>query len=400
MDSKNNSLVKSQDENISQLQAINYKTVGYIINSKLQDESKILSENIGKINTTLLDPLSNNMVKKVQEKSYYNMYNKQMSNLNFFEKHLYLSKSKEEALKQERIKKSEFNASMVKLFANGADITLRFFLPIILSDLKKKSISKTIVQIYKYASLCERKNNLANDTLLLSILSDLYPYSINPLNNITKRSLLKLQIPKRPMDIDYNSDVIKFREQLGIDLHKIYINNEISNKTIINEKKEMFELIGFEQSSELNEFLEYSQNTHNKSIQHYSQTTNLVFSIFNYIANRMNINDETIKRTSSYLIQYDPIKESRERNQYLLKEGSKLAITAIAMATTGPIGDVAAISAYTLFQKIISKDNAYKKTQDILDERFIEFFKNCNNNSGDSLDLIKKESKKQIKQML
>ncbi len=104
MDSKNNSLVKLQDENISQLQAINYKTVGFIINSKLQDESKILSENIGKINTTLLDPLSNNMVKKVQEKSYYNMYNKQMSKLNFFEKHLYLSKSKEEALKRERVK--------------------------------------------------------------------------------------------------------------------------------------------------------------------------------------------------------------------------------------------------------------------------------------------------------
>ncbi len=288
---------------------------------------------------------------------------------------------------------------MVKLFSNGADITLRFILPVILSDLKKKSISKTIVQIYKYASLCERENNLANDTLLLSILSDLYPYSINPLNNITKKTLLKLQIPKKILDIDYNSEVIKYREQLGIDLHKIYMNNEISNKTIINEKKEMFELIGFDQSRELNEFLEYSQDTHNRSIKEFSQTTNLVFSIFNYIANRTDINDETIKKTSSYLIQYDPIKESRERNQYLLKEGSKLAITAIAMATTGPIGDVAAISAYTLFQKIISKDNAYKKTQDILDERFIEFFKNCDNNSGDSLDLIKKESKKQIKKM-
>ena len=197
-----------------------------------------------------IDFISETAAAYFQEEKFKKVYSKQMTELSWFEKNIYINSEKEKRLLDERTKDAQVKGLLVDLAIWGAGKLLKYGSAYIANENEKKRLAKSSYQILAYISGNKGEIPESAQTILSRVLEDL------PVSNSKKKDiLLNTDFPKRILDIESCNSVREFRTFIGSNAYKILQKQNFSDKRILQEKRPVFELIGFESTKELKSLL-------------------------------------------------------------------------------------------------------------------------------------------------
>jgi len=195
-------------------------------------------------------------------------------------------------------------------------------------------IAKGVTDIFKYTEHQLNKTSDSNKTIVMSTIKSLVSDDEKFLWQTPAKKIQQRKIITDLYDFNIDSKVQNYisseKEILGLELHKIYSNYDIKIDDIINKHKVTYELLGFNNTIELKDFLEDSQHRLSELSPIYYQNSEQGIDLLLYLASSISASVDDTLNISRELLKYDPIKESRERNMKKLKTVTKVAATVAA----------------------------------------------------------------------
>lgn len=307
---------------IPEMQVEQYKGIMSKVNAMLSENYKEqynIVENITQQSNLLFDSIETIAIKQIDE----NIRNHQVKNMSFLEKHIYMDKQKVAQLQSSRELKTTASIMGIKLLSSLAKIALKK-IPEINKSALQIDIAKGVTDIFKYTEHQINKPSDSNKTIVMSTIRSLasdkekYPWQTS-----TKK-IQQRKIITNLYDFNIDSKTYKYisseKEILGLELHKIYSNYDVSIKDIINKYKATYELLGFTNTVELQDFLRESQHRLDELSPIYCESSDKGIDLLLYLASTISADINDTLKLSKELIKYDPIKESREKNMQRLKD--------------------------------------------------------------------------------
>ena len=314
------------------MQVSQYKGIMTNVNEQLNKKYTLehnMIEGITQNSNVLFDSLESLAVKMVDEK----IRNKQTNDMSWIEKNLYMSQEKEHRLKNDREFKTVASIMGIKLLGVLGKVALKK-LPEINRNAMRIDIAKDVTDIFKYTEHQLNKTSDSNKTIVMSTIKSLVSDDEKFLWQTPVKKIQQRKIITDLYDFNIDSKVQNYisseKEILGLELHKIYSNYDIKIDDIINKHKVTYELLGFNNTIELKDFLEDSQHRLSELSPIYYQNSEQGIDLLLYLASSISASVDDTLNISRELLKYDPIKESRERNMKKLKTVTKVAATVAA----------------------------------------------------------------------
>jgi len=312
------------------MQVSQYKGIMTNVNEQLNEKYTLehnMIEGITQNSNVLFDSLESLAVKMVDEK----IRNKQTSDMSWIEKNLYMSQEKKHRLKNDREFKTNASIMGIKLLGVLGKAALKK-LPEINRNAMRIDIAKGVTDIFKYTEHQLNKTSDSNKTIVMSTIKSLVSDDEKFLWQTPVKKIQQRKIITDLYDFNIDSKVQSYisseKEILGLELHKIYSNYDIKIDDIINKHKVTYELLGFNNTIELKDFLEDSQHRLSELSPIYYQNSEQGIDLLLYLASSISASVDDTLNISRELLKYDPIKESRERNMARLQTGVKIAAMA------------------------------------------------------------------------
>lgn len=347
---------------------------------------KNFNDNLGKASVvdTPVDFISTYVAAHVQDTKFKSHYDKQMGELNWFERNIHLNSAKEQKLLNERAKKSQQDAMLVELAIRGTAFIGKVGFALVSNEFEKRKLAKTTYQILSYVSAENGEIPRHDKTIIERVMFDM-PVSIS-----RKTKIIKQSPPTSIVEIEHCESLSNFKSFVGNNIYRILHDKGHSDSKILSNHRHVFEIIGFESGKQLKEFIKFTQHEHAKLESKNANYQNIILSICNELSVSYGKTRENCIQNTMLLSSYDPYKSTRQRNQKLIITGIKIAGNiALSLETGSP---VAISTAFALVQTLLV-DEGNNKEMGLYQESFTKLLTKQGIEKNDVDKLIKQGEK-------
>jgi hypothetical protein len=285
----------------------------------------------------------------VQDRAYKKSYDAQMSELSWFEKNIYLNSAKEKQLQDARTKKAQQDDLLLQGLIIAGTVALKYGLPYFADKRRKTKFAETSCQILSYVATTNNGISECDQTIIRSAMLSMHKSGF--ISDKKRKQIPSNKAPTSLHEINNCDSILEFKGFIGSNTYKILQNKGYSNRDILNNRRAIFEIIGFESHSELKDFIYDAHDDYCKLQKQNSGFQGIIQSIAYDAANAFNRSKENCIQNSILLNVHDPFKETRQKNMTIIKKGGQIA-SEIAIGTAQG-GHPAAITAYTLSKHLL-----------------------------------------------
>lgn len=292
-----------------------------------------------------MDSLSEKASSYIQNRTYKKVYDTQMSELSWFEKNIHLNSAKEKQLQDARTKKAQQDDLIVQGIIIVGTLALKYGLPYFADKRRKTKFAETSHQILSYVAATNNEISEHDQSIIYRVMVDM------PVSDKKKKKIPLNKAPTSLHEINNCDSIREFKGFIGSNVYKILQNKGYSNNDILNNRRAIFEIIGFDSRNELKDFIDYSHDDYCKLQIQNSGFQEIIHSIVSDASTSLNRSRENCIQNSILLNSYDPFKETRQKNIERIKKGGQIASEIAIGVAQG--GHPAAITAYTLSKHLL-----------------------------------------------
>jgi hypothetical protein len=331
-----------------------------------------------------IDSFSERASSYIQDRTYKKVYDTQMSELSWFEKNIHLNSAKEKQLQDARTKKAQQDDLIVQGIIIVGTLALKYGLPYFADKRRKTKFAETSHQILSYVAATNNEISEHDHTIIRSVMLSMENSGV--ISDKKRKQIPLNRVPTTIHGINDCDSIHEFKVFIGSNVYKIMQNKGYSNNDILNNRRAIFEIIGFDSRNELKDFIDYSHDDYSKLKIQNSGFQEIIHSIVSDASTSLNRSRENCIQNSILLNSYDPFKETRQKNIERIKKGGQIASEIAIGVAQG--GHPAAITAYTLSKHLLV-DKKDKNANEVFQVAYEKSLVKKGVSKNDVMDFIK-----------